>query len=716
MKLREHVYYITDKNISFILPKCRNSYTIGYGKHSYSLLEIYAGFDIETTNINQVDADYYGWYAYAYHMQLSLYTEKEKYVYLFRYWDLVVWFFDHIASFYELSTSRHMLIFIANFSFEFQFMRRRFNWDQGEFDFFAKEERQPLKATYKGIEFREALTITGGSLAQLAKDYCTTQKLITYGPNGEKISDLDYSIERNSETPLSELETQYCVNDVVILAEFSQYIFNNFIKTEHYIPMTKTSILLLSFKQRFRELCKIRNLKHHLPPQTSEMEYQDYILSCFPHLEEYRIWMNWLFRGGYVHGNATFAGVVVKAKMKDITSDYPARMNLDYYPRTPFKKWDLITGLLTAEMQRALKSKCCIMHCIFDFIEITTPHTVESKNKCLQALGAKWDNGRLISADLLEVWLTELDFDIYTKFYKWEGVTILSFETSERGKQPPFVLDILNTLYMKKQELKRKGLSNTTEYVIQKSGVNTCYGAEVKRIRTQQALYDFDNNIWYLKDTEIDFEKERKKQLLLPQYGIWVTAHARHTLLCDIIYKMHLQGINVYYGDTDSGKHEPKHKAEDIINHYNKRIAKRLKKRLRKRLQYNPNMFGLGEFEPECKGATVPFKTLGSKRYIYEYKDQVIACVAGMPKSAIVNIGENNEMIFDEFSLAGFSLTPEESSKLTTRYNDTPHDAYINGVLMHEESSVALFKIPFKITITDEYNKVIEERKERCKL
>ena len=127
-------------------------------------------------------------------------------------------------------------------------------------------------------------------------------------------------------------------------------------------------------------------------------------------------------------------------------------------------------------------------------------------------------------------------------------------------------------------------------------------------------------------------------------------------------------------------------------------------------------MFGLGEFEPECKNETVVFKTLGSKRYIYEYKDQIIACVAGMPKSAICNIGSTNEMIFDEFSLAGFSLTPEESSKLTTRYNDTPHDAYINGVHMHEESSVALFKIPFKITITDEYNKVVEERRERCKL
>lgn len=711
MTVLKKVFHVKDKT-PLLLPNVKKSVTVGHGKNAYNLLELYAGFDIETTNINQVDNDAFGWYAYAYHMQLSLFTVKERYVYLFRKWEDVEYFFDYIADFYNLSAKDHILLWIANFSFEFQFMRARFKWDPEEYAFFAKEERQPLKATYRGIEFREALSISGGSLAQLAKDYCTTQKLITYGPNGEKISDLDYTIERNSETPLDNTEEQYCINDVVILAEFSEFMFKQYIHPEHTIPMTKTSILISQFKARFKDLCKKRDIKYHLPRQTSEDEYHDYIMRCFPEFESYKIWMTYLFRGGYVHGDATYSGVTVMGKMKDITSDYPARMNLDYYPRTPFRKWDQLNGLLTADMKKALKNKCCIIHCIFDYIEITTPHSIESKNKVVQALGAKWDNGRLISADLLEVYLTELDFDIYTHFYKWTGLTILSFETAERGKQPLFILDILNQLYIEKQDLKKRGLNDTTEYAIKKSGVNTCYGAEVKRIRTQQALYDFDRNIWFTKDTRIDFEKERQKQLLLPQFGIWVTAHARHTLLVDIVYKLVKRGIAVYYCDTDSCKHEPSHIAERIFKAYNNRIFKRLKKRGIR----NPLMFGLGEFEPECKNEIVKFKSLGSKRYIYEYKGKVTACVAGMPKSAIHCIGENNELIFDEFSLAGFALTPEESSKLTTRYNDHPHEAYIKGVLMQEKSSVALFKIPFKITITDEYNKVIEERKKRCKL
>ena len=701
------IYHITDKNITFTIPKPIWSCRVGHGKGAYELLEIFGGFDIETTNINQVDTEYYGWYAYAYHMQLTLFTQREQCVYLFRRWELVEWFFDHIADVYNLSNERHLLLFIANFSFEFQFMRHRFKWDRGEYDFFAKEERQPLKATYRGIEFREALTISGGNLAQLAKDYCKTQKLVTILPDGTKQSDLDYSIERNSSTPLTELEEQYCINDVVILAEFSEFIFANYIRTDHYIPMTKTSILLNQFKKHFQQLCHERDARLHIPRGISELEYRDYIRRSFPDYDTYFTYMTYLFRGGYVHGCATWAGVEVVSKMRDITSDYPSRMNFDYCPRTPFKKWELKNGLFTSEMKAALQNKCCIIHCIFDFIEATTEHSIESRNKCVDVLGARWDNGRLYSADLLEVWLTELDFKIYQMFYKFEGVTILEFQTAERGKQPPFVLEILNKLYIEKNNLKKAGLQDTPKYAITKSGVNTCYGAEVKRIRIEKTLYNYDQNMWTTEVFQPDFDKEREKQLLLPQMGIWVTAAARYEILTTL-YKLVKAGVTVYYIDTDSIKHAPSHKAEDIFKHYNRRISKRRKKRgLR-----NPNFDGLGEYDPECRGAAVRFKTLGAKRYIYEYNGTVKATVAGMPKASIKRIGENNDAIFDNFSLSGFALDPEQSSKLTTRYNDEYSCAYINGELMEEQSSVALYKIPFKITVTDEYQNIIEERKQ----
>ena len=83
-----------------------------------------------------------------------------------------------------------------------------------------------------------------------------------------------------------------------------------------------------------------------------------------------------------------------------------------------------------------------------------------------------------------------------------------------------------------------------------------------------------------------------------------------------------------------------------------------------------------------------------------------------MPKMSIKALGSTQEEIFDSFSICGFSLTPEDSNKLTTRYCDDYSNALIDGVLMEEKSSVALYQIPFKVTIKDEYKAFIAERSE----
>jgi hypothetical protein len=688
------VFHITNKTTPIQWPRVIAYSRVGHGKNSYQLVEVFDGFDIETTNTYQIEKEFPGWHAYAYHMQVSLYTQRDQYIYLFREWDLVTWFFDQIAEHFQLEEKRHLLLWVANFSFEFQFLRKRLRWDSGEWDFFAKEAREPLKATYRGIEFRECLSITRGSLAQLAKDYCKTQKLV---------GDLDYSIPRNSKTPLTPQEEAYCINDVAILAEFSQYMFNTYIRDDHHIPMTATSIIIREFKEEYKNLCKARDKKLHLYPGMSDLEYTDYIQRMFPTQEEYSLYMKYLFRGGYVHANAVFAGAdPVPVRMRDITSHYPARMNLSYCPRTPFKRcaWD----------PSLIKSKCCIIHAVFTDIRATTSHSIESKNKLLSYFCVRFDNGRVFSGKQIEVLLTELDFQIYQLFYTWKDLKILDFYTAERGKFPPFVLKVLNRKYKEKNRLKRAGLGKSQKYAITKAGVNTCYGALVKRIRLIRHIYDTKANDWTEDPVQVNFEEEKAKQLLCPYHGIWVTAAARFELLT-VLYRLTRAGVIVYYMDTDSDKYQPSHKAEKIFDHYNNTIKRhRIKRGLR-----DPEFYDLGEFAIEEKNEdgspkTVLFKSLGAKRYIYAVDNEIIATVAGMPKMSIKALGDSQEDIFNAFSICGFALTPEESNKLTTRYIDDYSNAMIDGVLMEEESSVALYQIPFKITVKDEYKAFIYER------
>lgn len=691
------VFHISTTEDVLTFPPCLYDVTCGRGEHQYKYLELFCGFDIETTNFEQVD----GWYGYAYHFQFSIANQRECYVYLFREWDVFLWFIEQVIIEYDTSAKRKIIVGVANLGFEFQYIRKRFKWDTGEYDFFAKEEREPLKATYRGLEFREVLTISGGNLAFLARTYCKTQKLVTVLEDGTKVSDLDYSVIRSSRSKLTSLEEQYCINDVVIISEFMQYIFNQYVRPHKKMPMTKTSVLIDRYKRNLDKACRERDKKQGIETLTSINEWKQYLFRCFPDCDTYKLWFKYLFRGGYVHANALYTDITVEAKMRDITSHYPTRMNLDYFPVTPFKKVEF--------KPEYLNTKCCILHVIFDFISATTPHSIESKNKVVNALGAKWDNGRLVSADYLEVYLTEKDFKIYQLFYKTEiPPTITECWISERGKLPAYLLDVLNDAYKRKNHLKKSGMSDTQEYAILKSEVNSNYGALCRRIRLDRVAYV--NDEWCLNPVKPNYTEEVRKQVLLPQWGIWVTSGARYELLT-MLYKLTKAGVQVIYMDTDSIKYIPCHKAEQIFKHYNNSIRRHLHNRKLR----NENFNDLGFFDKEEKGKTVKFKTLGAKRYIYEINGKVKATVAGMPKVSIKTLGETPEEIFDNFTMFGYSLTPDFSGKLTTKYRDSPHSAILGkipyGVEMHEESSVALYSIPFTLKITDDYINYCKELK-----
>lgn len=704
----QHVYQIDENTTEYHFPKPIWSSSVGRGKAKYEILELFCGLDIETTTITTLEGDHQ---AFAYHFQFSIGTPRVLNVYLFRKWEAILNFIDALADHYKLNEKRHMVVAIANFSFEFAFFRRRLQWDEGEWDFFAKERLQPLKATYRGIEFREVLSITGGSLAQLAKDYCHTQKLVTIDDKGVKHSDLDYTKLRNSSTYMDDQELAYCINDVVILSEFMWYLFNDFIRPEHYVPMTFTGILGREIKAELKTLCFQRDDKLGLKHGTSYDTWTDFIRSLQPTQDNYELFFKYLFRGGYVHGNAAYTGITMPAHMRDVTSHYPARMNLSYYPMSKFEELDLMQFKTLKEqlqyVQKLCRTKCVILEVDFDYIRTKYSHSIESKNKIVKYSNAKWDNGRLISADLITVWITELDAEIYSLFHTAAGMTIKTCLYADRGKLPPYLLKVLNRHYMKKEDLKRRGLNETMEYTIEKSRVNTAYGYTVKRIRLEKVLYTNELE-WHNSEVPVDYDKEISKAITSPFWGIWVCSAARNELL-KIMHKLTVAGVPVYYGDTDSLKYFPCHKAEQIFKHYNATIYRHRKNRKLRSVFFD----GLGEFDKEgwskdekgkkIKWEIVQFKTLGSKRYIYALQGKVYATVAGMPKASIYQLGKTPEEVVSEFKMTGYHLTPEESGKLTTQYTDEAYSAEIDGEVMTELSGVALYTIPFTLNITSEY-------------
>lgn len=639
-------------------------------------IPLYIGFDIETTNT--IKEDYKA--AYMYIAQCCIATHKAAYIYIMRIWEEVIKLFNDISKYLSLGPARRVICWIANQGFEFQFLRKRLQWQEEKFDFFAKEVRKPLLASSGGIEFREALSISGGGLADLAKNFCITQKLE---------GDLDYSIERNSHTELSEKELQYCYNDVIILSEFSEYIFDRYIRGMKKVPLTKTGLLRAEVKEAFKQ-------------QPDADQIRRMIQYMYPTKTQYQFWFDYLFRGGYVHTNILYAGQTIEALFDnyDLTSSYPFQLNCRYYPMSKFMPIEFTT---MEEFEQLCRKKCVIFTATFKNIRRTTTHSIESFSKTINIKNYRLDNGRVEKAESMTVSLTEIDYYIYKLFYTWDDDPyIYNIYIADRGKLPPYMLNVLNQHYKAKAEMKAKGWHKMSEhmadYAIEKSGINSFFGMTITRIQLNEIKYITD---WETIKGKIDFEKEKSNQILLPQWGIYCTSWGRYHLLSTLYRIYTVCGNITAYGDTDSLKNLHHPLLQSVIDAVNAET----KALLLKNGLTDPAFADLGCFDKE--ECYIKAKFNGAKRYLAMYPDgSVHATIAGLPKEAILRLDDDP---FKAFSEMGMLITADLSGKLGSAYIDEATSDIVAGEEMHELSSLCLFAMPFKMKIDSFYHNMMLE-------
>ena len=632
------------------------------GRRKRGYLRLFCGFDIET----YTHPDTHNGYMYIW--QFSIYGRENIIVYG-RLWSEFVEFIKIIKDVLQLSSERRLLVWIFNMGFEFQFIKRWFTWSK----IFAKEPRQPLYAFHEDrIEFRDAQAITGGSLAFLSKNYTKSKK---------KVGDLDYSVPRNFKTKLTDKELDYCLTDVAILSEFSEYIFNKYIDAERYVPLTKTGLLRRQVKQ---EIGKNFDIKRE-------------IYRCYPPtFELYSELMEWCFRGGYTHANLWHAGKKLEGlHARDITSSYPyVMLASDGFPVSPLK----MENPKLFEKRLNGGKHCIMFRAIFINLKARTDHSYESRSKCMSiSRNAIIDNGRVRFAGIVEVWLTEIDFNLYRLFYEWDDMKVEIMYTSIRGRLPRYLLMPLARAYEKKAKMKHDGLADTAEYSNYKSLVNSAFGMCCTRIVTSEVKMSQLNYEWYLDSSDFDYEKERKKAILLPQWGIYVCALARQRI-CEAIYSV---GHDSVYTDTDSIKYLGDH--EDYFEAVNRETEKTMKK-VCKRYNLPFEFFSdLGTFEPEYGGREVNGKFLGAKRYIIEDQGEPKVTVAGLPKGTLEKYCTDNGLdIWDTFK-DKMLMSLDVSGKNAHAYNDAPHQDFIDGELCAELSSVGIYPIDFTMKLNEFY-------------
>lgn len=636
--------------------------TTGAGKHKIKICLLETGFDIETTKISNERS-------YMYHAQVSL---NNKIITMRKWSEYETLIFILNAELKKHNSHAYMLI--ANAGFEFQYIRKHFDIS----DVFARKARHPISFKIDRVIFLDCLMITGGNLENLAKNYCTTKKLV---------GDLDYSIIRNSQTKLTETELKYCINDVVILQEFAHYLFEKFLKGMGYIPKTQTGIVRQQMRERFK----------------GDKKHYKYIHDNYLTRLQYNTYSRFLFRGGYVHANAKYVNEILEnVESVDFTSSYPAVMNQKYFPVSKFSQADI------KEFSEFKADNCYIVCVDFYNIKAKTDITIESKHKIVNYNNdIVLDNGRLYSCSKVRVYLTEIDVKIYNHFYEWSEYKIVKSWTAKKGKLPFQLLENLNEWYCKKKELKKAGLDDALDYVLAKQYVNSHYGMCVTNLSFIDVLYN--NDSWEIGNTEKSYKSLISKEFLLYQWGIYITAHARYNLL-SCVAKMD----NVVYCDTDSIYFLSSENNTKVVKEYNEKIMKK-----NKVLFDNKNLqdLGLFDYQPLAK----KFKTLGCKRYIYTYEKngntKLKQTIAGLPKKTLENWKNIENKTYDDvFELFNnkMCISSKYSNKLTTFYNDDEHTDLVidnqgNAEYMHELSSVTLNESDYNLSISEEWEEFLIE-------
>lgn len=654
--------------------------------------DIGAAFDIETSKIPGYRLSFmYVW-------QFAL----NDLCIIGRTWEEFGEFLDLLRKFYKLDQKHILLVLDHNFSFEWQFIKKRIEWDEGQKGFakvFALEDsRKVIKAEAAGIEFRDTLALTNISLEKLAIKYQLKYKKLT--------GDLDYSITRFSDTELDEQkDLPYMLNDVLILTDFyHKFIKKFFIDQGIKIPLTSTGIVRDELKRSFNNL-----------PKLEREAIKNEISKCFPDFKLYEIMQKYLMRGGLVHSAPGNTDDLILFFMGgfDKKSAYPWEYLSNLFP------WEFVETMPANWIhmldKKATKKEAYFGHFTIKNIKSRGIISYETQNKIEEYSGAVWDNGRLYEAKEIRVWLTEADLINYFLCYdlKVEDISCDKLYKSIKKPLPNYLKDIILKYYILKEKIGKID-RNSGEYAKAKSDLNQIHGMICTALYFKENRYNSKTGTFESRDSEKSYNELINNQILLPQWSIWCMAYVR----AEIVSFFAKCGGDGLYSDTDSIKLKNYLNNIYIFDDYNRRVD-----RINKKMyvgNYDRSYFmecGKMIFENKL----YKFKTLGAKRYLYscaEYdkesqKIKLInhTTVSGMKKGAFEKYTKKENVdIYSAFK-DGLILDLSSSMKLTSFYCDKEFEIEYDGHIIKELSCVTLAEIPFKINIKNDYLRLIEEIK-----
>lgn len=676
-----------------------------YSKTVKKYFNVESAFDIETSSVMLENEQ-----KFAFMYEWTFGIKDKNFICYGRTWEEFKDLCRQLQEYFLLDSEHILVVYVHNLSYEFQFMRKYFNW----LDVFAVDERKPVKALCSyGIEFRDSYILSGYSLEKLAEN------LVSHNIK-KLVGDLDYNLTRTHITELTENELAYCNNDVeIVLAYINEQIEQYGSITK--IPMTNTGRV----RNFVKDKCYFTEKNHRKSSKGKYQRYKELMNELTLTTGEYTM-LKRCFMGGFTHASMLYSGKLLHDVASiDFTSSYPYVMLSEKFPmskpekvnptKEQFLKWvnDDNVGLMFVVRFKGLQSKLSF-------------ETYLSESKCDVLENPIINNGRVFKADTVQTTITDIDFKILYKCYTWDIIEIANVHKFYMQYLPKPILLAIVELYEKKTTLKDVS-GKEVEYLVNKGMLNSVYGMCVTDIVRDNISYKDD---WQLEKYTIEMMNEQiekynssSNRFLYYPWGVWVTAYARKNLWNGILEI----GIDYVYSDTDSVKFLNYEKHKEYINRYNLDVERKLKKmckfrqiefeRLKpKTIKGVEKMIGVWDFE----GIYTHFKTLGAKRYLVRSKkdEKLHLTVAGLSKQNgveyMLRICNNDyEKVFANFN-DDLYIPENETGKHTHTYIDSPITSMItdyqnNVVEVTALSGVHLSPCEFTLSISRQYSKFLHD-------
>ena len=542
-----------------------------------------------------------------------------------------------------------MPVYVHNLAYDWQFMR------QFLFERFDTPDKQlnvkshtPLFIHFSnGIMLKDSYLLSQKSLEKWANDLDVLHK--------KAVGKWNYDNIRTQQDEFTPDELKYIENDTLALCECIDKTLEVLHKSIATIPYTATGIP----RNDIIALARENNGKELFLKLVSD--YDLYI----SHMEN-------CFHGGYTHGNRFFIEVTIDEIVSclDFTSSYPFVMLTRKYPMGNFLP---IADVTPDHIIRNMDDFAFMFRLTLINVRLKDrayPMPPLQYSKCTKCVDELLDNGRILRAGMIEIYLTEIDFQIIYDRYDFDLIKINDCYFCKKDYLPRWFTDYIYQLFKDKCTLKGKDPQN---YMISKGKLNSCFGMCVQKPISEEIEEDYQTGEYNIADDfdpEYEYNKYVKnyRKVLPYQWGIWVTSYAFENL-----FKLGGMAKEWIYTDTDSvysiGWNE------EAVNAYNDNCLQQLQ----------ANGYGAVEYEGKCyilgqavlDGEYTEFRILGAKRYCGRSKadGKLHITVAGVPKRGAECLNDN----INNFT-KGFCFSGKQTGKLqhTYLYGDIRQDQYGN--------------------------------------